>query len=281
MSRTGRLSWFPLDTVMDTKIQLIEAEFGLKGFAVIIKLFQLIYGGEGSYCEFTDEVQLLFSKNNQIGNSLVSELITACVRRGIFDRELYEKHGILTSEAIQKNYAKVANRRVQVDVKGEYLLVSDTVFSKNVNIKWDSVSRNTDSVDSFKQSREEEIRIDKSRVEDSVSVAIFKIYEENIGCVSSIVAEQIMDWLNDVDASLIEYAIIEAVTNNKRSLKYIKAIIENHFKAGRKTRADAEAARPQKQGDKFDKFKQPDVDTMSIEAAAIRKRMEAQGIHAG
>ena len=266
---------------MDTKIQLIEAEFGLKGFAVIIKLFQLIYGGEGYYCEFTDEVQLLFSKNNQIGNSLVSELITACVRRGIFDRSLYEKYGILTSEAIQKNYAKVANRRVQVDVKGEYLLVSDTVFSKNVNIKWDSVSRNIDSVDSFKQSREEEIRVDKSRVEDSASAAIFKIYEENIGSVNSIVAQKLSDWLNDVDASLIEYAIGEAVENNKRSLKYIEAILQNHFKAGRKTRADAEAARPQKKGNKFDNFKQPNVDTMSIEAAAIRKRMEAQGIYEG
>lgn len=36
------LDYFELDCHMDEKIELIEAEFGLKGFAVIVKLYQSI-----------------------------------------------------------------------------------------------------------------------------------------------------------------------------------------------------------------------------------------------
>ena len=47
------IPYFPLDVYVDDKIRLIEAEFGLKGFAVIVKLYQKIYGGFGYYCEST------------------------------------------------------------------------------------------------------------------------------------------------------------------------------------------------------------------------------------
>ena len=33
------LDYFELDCHMDEKVELIEAEFGLKGFAVIVKLY--------------------------------------------------------------------------------------------------------------------------------------------------------------------------------------------------------------------------------------------------
>ncbi|MBQ4336486.1 MAG: NAD-binding protein, partial [Lentisphaeria bacterium] len=36
------LDWFPLDTRLDDKFELIEAEFGAAGFAVVIKLLQRI-----------------------------------------------------------------------------------------------------------------------------------------------------------------------------------------------------------------------------------------------
>ena len=47
------LDYFDLSCQMDDKIKLIQAEFGLKGFAVVVKLYQKIYGGHGmkmSYC---------------------------------------------------------------------------------------------------------------------------------------------------------------------------------------------------------------------------------------
>ena len=43
------IQFFPLDVNTDTKLALIECEFGIKGFAVIVKLWQKIYGEEGYY----------------------------------------------------------------------------------------------------------------------------------------------------------------------------------------------------------------------------------------
>ncbi len=39
------IPYFPLDCELDSKFELIEAEFGLQGFAVVVKLLQRIYGG--------------------------------------------------------------------------------------------------------------------------------------------------------------------------------------------------------------------------------------------
>ena len=54
------LDYFELDCHMDEKVRLIQAEFGLKGFAVIVLLLQEIYGGRGYYMSWDDDRSLLF-----------------------------------------------------------------------------------------------------------------------------------------------------------------------------------------------------------------------------
>ena len=46
MGKSGT-PYFPLDVELDEKMELIEAEYGLTGYAVILKLLQRIYGGHG------------------------------------------------------------------------------------------------------------------------------------------------------------------------------------------------------------------------------------------
>ena len=143
------IPYFPLDVYVDDKIRLIEAEFGLKGFAVIVKLYQKIYGGFGYYCEWTNDVGLLFSQDVGEGYSSVSEIVSAAIRRGIFDNDLYEKYNILTSQGVQKRYFSAVSRRKQINVKSEYLLINVEQFSKNVNISSENVSRNTKNAYNF------------------------------------------------------------------------------------------------------------------------------------
>ena len=80
----------------------------------------------------------------------------------------------------------------------------------------------------------------KTETETKNTAAVVKSYQDNIGFVSPAIFEKICAWLDDVDESLIIYAIEQAVFNNKTNWQYINAILNNHFKAGRKTRADAE-----------------------------------------
>lgn len=127
------VDYFPLDVVNDTKLDLIEAEFGLTGFAVVVKLYQRIYE-LGYYCEWNDEVALLFAKKVGLGGSAVSEIVSAAIRRSLFDEDIYKKYGVLTSRGIQKRYFEIVARRKNVEVEQRYLLVPYAQLPVNVNI---------------------------------------------------------------------------------------------------------------------------------------------------
>lgn len=132
------LPYFELDCHMDEKIKLIRAEYGLKGFAVVVMLYQHIYGGDhGYYCEWDEERLLLFmSDNGLIGESknLIDEVVRACIRRDIFSDRLYEEYGILTSSGVQKQYLKATAKRQVVNLKKEYLLISVPENRSNVAV---------------------------------------------------------------------------------------------------------------------------------------------------
>ena len=61
------LDWFPLDCVFDDGLELLIAEFGMLGLGIVVRLFQRIYGKEGYYIEWHDDVAVMFAKNNQVG----------------------------------------------------------------------------------------------------------------------------------------------------------------------------------------------------------------------
>lgn len=162
------LDYFTLDCNMNDKIKLIEAEFGIKAFAIIVKLYQKIYSERGYYCEWNEDVALLFiaslGGNSGVSKSLIDVILAASIRRGIFSEELYERYGILTSKRIQEQYFDAVSRREKVEVEKEYLLVKvckNMVIVSNNSI---NVDNNDLNVDRNTQSREE-----KSREENIVS----------------------------------------------------------------------------------------------------------------
>lgn len=157
------IPYFPLDCELDSKFELIEAEFGLQGFAVVVKLLQRIYGGEGYYCEWTKEVALLFAKRNGTGGNAVSEIVEASIKRGIFDKDMFERYGILTSKGVQLRYLKAVDRRKQVKIKKQYLLVECAILPKNVCIIEENVNIFQKNADISQQRKEEESKVKKSK----------------------------------------------------------------------------------------------------------------------
>lgn len=156
------IPYFPLETVMNDRMRLIEAEFGLTGFGVAVRLWQKIYQS-GYYVEWNDEVALLFAKEVGLGGSVVSEIVSALIKRRVFDQALYEKYGVLTSEGVQKRYFEIVKRRKSVWVRKELLLVSVTLLSENVNIIDENVCRNAKNVCNSEQRKEKESKEKKSK----------------------------------------------------------------------------------------------------------------------
>jgi len=156
------VEYFPLDVSLDEKFELIEAEFGLTGFAVVVKLYQKIYQ-HGYYCEWTNEVALLFGHRIGLGSNVVSEIVNASIRRGIFDESMFDKYHILTSRGIQERYFEAVIRRKCVKVKKAYLLVNVTQILNEDNILWVNDNINPVNASNNFQSKVKESRVKKSK----------------------------------------------------------------------------------------------------------------------
>ena len=161
------IDYFPLDVTLDEKFELIEAQFGLKGFAIMIKLLQKIYGGEGYYAEWTTEIALLFAKRIGANGSAVSDIVSAAIKRGIFDKTLYDKYQILTSKGIQKRYFEIVSRRKNVEVKREYLLFDAAILRKNADNLAENVDIFPKNAYISEQSKGKESKGKKRKVEES------------------------------------------------------------------------------------------------------------------
>lgn len=255
------LDYFPLDTVMDTKIELIEAEFRLTGFAIVVKLFQKIYGEQGYYCEWTDEVALLFASKNGVGSNAVSEIVQASVRRGIFDKDLFDKYSILTSAGIQKRYFEAVNRRTQINVISEYLLVSDTILSENVNKNRVNVCNNSINVYKNSQRKVKESKLNKNK--------------ESIGTASRFTPptiEEVKEYCkkrnNNVDAQrFIDYYTSNGWFVGKTKMKDWKAAVRTWESNGYSNRDTSNL--PNKNN-----FQNYDNDVTDFDVELIRRRME-------
>ena len=152
MAKAG-IDYFPVECSLDRKMQLIEAEFGVTGFGVIVHLLQEIYGQEGYYIEWTTEVALLFALKYGLGGNAVLEIVEASIKRGMFDRDIYDKYCVLTSKGIQRRYFEAVSRRKNVKVDYNILLVDPTQFCGHVNILQENVNIYSKNADISQQSK--------------------------------------------------------------------------------------------------------------------------------
>lgn len=103
------LDYFPLDVDFfnDDKIQLIEAEFGIKGTYIAIRLLTKIYS-EGYYVEYSELLKNKLARVGDLNLCLIDEVVNKLVKYDFFDKDIFRKHNMLTSKTIQKNWVKIS-----------------------------------------------------------------------------------------------------------------------------------------------------------------------------
>ncbi len=159
MAKKG-LDYFSFDVNFfdNDKVALIEAEFGMKGIIVLLKLLCKIYS-EGYYCEWGEDQCLLFTSRKlkpsipEIDAAFTQKVIEALLKRNFLNQELYDEHHILTSRNIQERYYEVAKRRQKNDFNTPYWLLTG---NRNVD-------RNAENVDIFSQSKVKESKVKESK----------------------------------------------------------------------------------------------------------------------
>ena len=270
------LDYFELDCQMEEKVRLIQAEYGLKGFAVFVRLLQKIYGEHGYYCEWTQDSELLFMSENGLNSGslqLLRNIVTACIRRNIFSDRLLKEYGILTSCGIQKRYLKAAAKREVVNLKKEYLLISVPKNRKNIVINSISSYGNSISDGINAQSRVEESREYNDNARVTRFNDFFAAYPKQRNLVAT-EREYCLLLFNDQD--LTEQELIDAaknyaeavhilgreeryIKNPERFLKdgtYVDYLEKNYVKP---------ISQGKKNGNKFNQFEQNNYDFDELE----------------
>ena len=169
------VEYFPLDVDIDQddKVAIIEAQHGIKGFGIVIKLLMHIYKN-GYYYEWTEKEQLLFSKRVNVDINEVNVIINDCIKWGLFDERLFKSFKILTSRGIQKRYFEIVKRRQRVEVIKEYLLLDSDDINVYSNLVIVNINDNTEEVNDNinPQSKVKESKVKESKEKEDTSLQI-------------------------------------------------------------------------------------------------------------
>ena len=77
---------------------------------------------------------------------------------------------------------------------------------------------------------------------DDEIAKVFKDYEQNIGVLSPMIVDTLKDRITAQGAALVSLAIVEAVKNNAKSIRYIEAILNSWADSGITTEDAAKLA---------------------------------------
>lgn len=111
----------------DTKIdKLLDAQ-GACGFLVYFYLCQKAFGSKGYYYlwSFDDAATTSRKIGGGVGSETVKNTVNLCFQIGLFDKNLFDGHGILTSRGIQKRFFLVAKDRKCKTIKKEFWLLTE------------------------------------------------------------------------------------------------------------------------------------------------------------
>lgn len=151
------LQYYPLNTdiVNHQKVKLIVAEFGPKAWAVLTPLMCKIYREKGYWLDWDDiDCKLLFAKDEcQLDVPFVDEVVLGLVRRGFFDKSVFDSFKILTSDRIQENFLEGKRRSKEVKMYEEITLIDINVYTNVFNVSINRKNVNTCTQNRIKENR--------------------------------------------------------------------------------------------------------------------------------
>lgn len=125
------ISFYRMDSghITNKKVRLLCNEFDSDGYFIWSSLIDYAYGKWGYYFDMNDpeEMELFASEYCKKKLTLVKEVITGCIRRGLFDKAVADSFGILTSYMMQETFIYATSERRDkgsvFELQGDWLLI--------------------------------------------------------------------------------------------------------------------------------------------------------------
>jgi hypothetical protein len=115
------IEYFSLDVLPDEKVEYIETLHEAEGFYLWIKLLQRIYSS-GYFIKWSKFQLASMKKQTGIKMDKIEEILASCLEVGLFNQELFDQYGIITSRGIQKRFYMAARKRIEIEIIPEYIL---------------------------------------------------------------------------------------------------------------------------------------------------------------
>lgn len=186
------------DTQNDKKVRFLKAKAGITGYAIYMMFLEELYKQNGYYLEINDDYLTLFCYENNIDIDELKLIIDYLINYKLFNKFLYDKYQILTSERSQKNYFSVIERRRKITFVKEYLLLNplDFISKKSkcynnvniysINVNNNSINDNNNSINAgiyreskVKESKEKEKEREREKPPSQFEI-INNFFEEKI-----------------------------------------------------------------------------------------------------
>ncbi len=213
------LDYFSHDVEMfnDIKIKFIKAKHGLIGYAIFLRLLENIYKENGYFIQIDDKFNILFADDNKLDIDVYINVLNDCINENLFNKEIYDKYKVLTSKRIQLNFLAGSERRKSIELKKEFLLLTDDLL-ENDNIKIIDVYINEiDSDISTQKEIERKKKIENEIKKENIYTEIFNHYlsKENLTKHKNLVEP-------------MKKGIALAIKTYDLDLDYLKKIIDRH-----------------------------------------------------
>ena len=238
------IEYFPInaDIVHNPKVELVVTEFGPKAWAVLLLLYAKIYREKGYWIDWNNNDLILpFAKKEcDLDVPFVKEVVSGFIRRSLFNKEVFDKFGILTSDRIQHNYFRAKARNTEAIIIKEFIVKDEKnehVYKKykNVRIIDLSVDIITKKVNILRQKEKEIIKLegdgDCATAHTPEQILLFKKFQDWVGKnaprVNQLKESLNIDQFLKLREDLNQTVIMEVLTamQNKADLlkKYVSA----------------------------------------------------------
>ena len=231
------LDYFSLDTDIfaNHKVRSLIMVQGAKALTVFICILCNIYRDKGYYLEWDEERLALTANELGLNERAVQAVVQKATEVRLFDANMLEKYGVLTSHEVQERYFEImrACKRKSIRYDARFLLLNRQDL---VNSGINSVIYGINGVNSVNntQRKEKERKVSTTTTgKDEDMARVVKIYQGNIHPVASpIEADKLAELIHSFGADSCIKAIERAVIRGNRSLSYITGILNSWQKRG-------------------------------------------------
>ena len=172
MTNNG-LMYYLCDVNHNNIILMIKSKYGYEGYGLLMELLLKICRFEGYFCRWEEYDIMVFAAETGKDFELIKGISELALEKGFFDKGMYEKYRILTSEDLQQKFLKAVRRRSRLEIHEEYFLIElpdkfkKATKTKNVYNSEENVYNNEENVCNFSTSKVKSSQVKLSEVKSS------------------------------------------------------------------------------------------------------------------